>query len=95
MADLDALQALPTELQLKVLGMDNMQTVCRFSQVNQRAKTLVDSLIGIEDARRIFAHEVAERQPSRTSAPSLATSDVWCYDMIAATTLPQPICDQT
>ncbi|KAK7973256.1 hypothetical protein PG996_007483 [Apiospora saccharicola] len=44
MADLGALEVLPVELQLMVLDMANVQSVCRFSQVNRRAHALVGDL---------------------------------------------------
>ncbi|KAK7917504.1 hypothetical protein PG985_011112 [Apiospora marii] len=101
MADLGALEVLPTELLFMILEMANVQTVCRFSQVNRRAQALVGGLsIGLDRVRALFPRE-RPRPCNRPWNPCLclpgladpvrvATSDVWSYGILASLLCKRP-----
>ncbi|KAK8103012.1 hypothetical protein PG984_016158 [Apiospora sp. TS-2023a] len=104
MADLGALDVLPTELQLMVLDMANVQSVCRFSQVNRRAHALVEGLsISPHKVRVHFPRNfprflngcsprlILPASPGGLGTPTrVATSDVWSYGILAST-----LCDRS
>lgn len=102
MADLGGLQVLPPELHIEILRMANLQTVCRFSQVNRRARALVQDLpiSSIAKVRPTSPQEAFLRYEKRLrrGSPELRdpfhviTSDVWSYDMIASTLRSRPCC---
>lgn len=88
MADLGALQVLPPELHLLVLDFANLQTVCRFSQANRRARALVGGLfVGLDTVRSLLRSGPAVPRPARKlgNHVRVATSEVWTYGLLAST----------